>query len=219
MRRTPDASGMVHHRLLLVTAILLTAMAAACTQITPATPAEPAKAADFETALSRLVKNDPQSPETLNARLQYADFLAGESGEGCEQRLEEAQSQLDLVAGSPALDMLLPLAKAQITDGKYRIHLARATCLSRTPLESELRLALVKAKDALLLYRDALDYQSAALMQFNVAAAYQQLGDVDDAILALQTAITHGPGIWLPPGCPRQHALAASVEGRSRRRQ
>jgi hypothetical protein len=39
------------------------------------------------------------------------------------------------------------------------------------------------------LYRDALDYQSTAVMQFNVAATYRQLGDANNALSALETAV------------------------------
>ena len=39
------------------------------------------------------------------------------------------------------------------------------------------------------LYRDAFDYQSAAIMQFDIAAAYQQLNDADDALAALKAAV------------------------------
>jgi tetratricopeptide (TPR) repeat protein len=177
----------IHHCLLLIAATAVVAGATACAQ-TPA-PNEQVKATDFEAAISRLQKNDPQSPETLNARLEYADFLLGQTGDDCQQRSAAAQAQLDIVAARPAIGIVLPLAPAQIADGEYKIHLARATCGGQPPLKSELQQALEAAQRAAELHRDALDYQSAAIMQFNVAATDQQLGDVNAAVSALGAAV------------------------------
>ena len=75
-------------------------------------PAAPAKAADFETAIVRFQQEDPQSPQMLNARLDYADFLSDAARPDCEQKLTAAQSQLDMVAARPAIVALLPLVPA-----------------------------------------------------------------------------------------------------------
>jgi hypothetical protein len=175
----------VLHRLFFVAASVMTVVA--CAPVSAAPPAGPAKAADFETAIVRFQQEDPQSPQMLNTRLDYADFLSDAAGPDCEQKLTAAQSQLDMVSARPAIDVLLPLAPARIADGEYRIHLARATCGSAAPLE--LQHALEAAQRAIGLYRDAFDYQSAAVMQFNVAATYQQLNDADHALAALEAAI------------------------------
>ncbi len=185
---------MVDHRLLLIAAAALVAGAAACAPMSTAAPTGPTKAADFEAAISRLQEDDPQSPETLDARLGYADYLSEPAGTGCQQQLAAAQSQLDIVAARPAMDVLLPLGPARIAGDEYKIHLARATCGGgqtppKPPLKSELQQALEAAQRAVALYRDALDYQSAAIMQFNVAATYQQLQDVNGALAALEAAI------------------------------
>ena len=161
---------------------------ASCAPV-PALTATPTKAVDFEAAISRFAANGPQSPPTLDARLQYAFFLSGAAGQDCEKQLAAAQSQLDMVAARPGIDVILPRAAARLADGEYRIHLARATCGSQTPLKNELQQALEAAQHAVALYRDALDYQSAALMQFDVAANYQQLDDADGALAALEAAI------------------------------
>lgn len=179
---------MFHRRLALI-AVAALAAAAACAPMTPAALDKLTSDADCETAIAPLARDDPRSPATLNARLAYADFLSGEDGAGCEQRLTLAQSQLDLVAARPGIDLVLPLAPARIAEDEYKIHLARAACGSQTPLASELQLALAKAKEATERDREALDYQSAAVMQFNVAALYQQLNDADDALAALEAAI------------------------------
>ena len=177
---------MIHHRPLLPAAVAMVAAAAACAPL----PGPLTKAADFEAAISRLQQDDPQSPDALNLHLAYASFLSDAAGPGCEQQLAAAQSELDIVAGRPAFDVILPLARARIADGEYRIHLARAACTGgQTPSKSELQQALEAAQHAVTLYRDGLDYPSAAVMQFNVAAAYQQLNDADDALAALEAAI------------------------------
>src|SRR5580704_6868225 len=91
-----DGMGMVDRLLLIAAAV---AAVAACAPIsTSATPAAQVKAADFETAISRLEADSPLSPEVLNIRLDYADFLSDAAGGDCQQRLTTAQSQLDVVA-------------------------------------------------------------------------------------------------------------------------
>src|SRR5665213_2220730 len=113
---------MVHHRLLLIAAAATVAGAAACAPMPRgATPNEEIKAADFEAAISRLEQHDPQSPEALNARLDYADFLSQSAQGDCRQRLDAAQSQLDIVAGRPAINVLLPLGPARMANGEYKI--------------------------------------------------------------------------------------------------
>lgn len=156
----------------------------------PATPDKEIGAADFEASISRFEARDPQSPEALNARLQYADFLSQSAIGNCQTRLDAGQAQLDALVARPALYVLLPLGPAQLESGSYRIHTARAACGSDPSRhEGELQQALEAAQNAVDLYRDALDYQSAAIMQFNVAATYHELGDVNDAVSALEATI------------------------------
>lgn len=148
------------------------------------------KATDFESVISHLEEHDPQSPEALDARLEYADFLTQPAESDCHQRLINAQSQLDTVAARPAVNVVLPLGPARIADGEYRIHLAQATCGGDYPaLKSELQKALEAAQNAVVLYRNALDYPSTTIMQFNVAVTYHLLGDTDAALSALESAI------------------------------
>ncbi len=149
-------------------------------------------AADFEAAIARLEQRDPQAPEALNARLQYAGFLTDSAtdakGADCHTRLDAAQAQLDAVVARHAALVLLPLGPAQLQGGAYNIHAARADCdaASRT---DELNKALDAARGAARAYRDGLDYRSATIMQFNIAATLHALGDNDAAITALQTVI------------------------------
>ena len=185
MPSSGNFASMIHRRLLLPAATML-AMAA-CAPLSAAAPLT--KAADFEAAISQSQQNDPQSPDTLNLHLAYANFLSGAAGPGCTQQLAQAQAELDIVTGKPAFDVMLPLAPARIADSEYKIHIARAACGSQTPVRSELQQALEAGQRATQLYRDGLDYPSAAVMQFNVAAAYQQLDDADHALAALQAAI------------------------------
>jgi tetratricopeptide (TPR) repeat protein len=156
-----------------------------------AAPAQPA-ASDYEAAIARLEQPDPQAPEALNARLQYADFLADATTDAnrgdCHARLDAAQAQLDTVAARPAIGVLLPLGPAKLASTAYKIHAARADCVTIQRTD-ELNKALDAARDAARLYRDGLDYQSAAIMQFNVAATLNALGDNQAAITALQTVI------------------------------
>src|SRR6185437_5970781 len=148
-------------------------LAAACATKPP--PA-PVGATDFETTIARLEKLDPQSPEALNARLEYADFLSdtppapntpsknsGNSGGGdCRKRLDAAQTQFDVLAARPAVRVLLQLGPARLANTAYKIHAARADC-DPANRQSELRQALDAARNGVTLYREAMDYQSAAV--------------------------------------------------------
>lgn len=157
------------------------------TEVSPSD--EPDKQA-LVTAIDALNAVDPQSPETLNARLQYADFLAKAESEDCRTRLDTAQSQLDLVRASPAVSLALPWGAARQADIDYQIHFARADCGSSAAVrEQELRAALDSARRAVDLYRDALDAVSMATMQFNTSLVYRSLGDNDAAVAALQATL------------------------------
>lgn len=141
-------------------------------------------------AVTRLAKADPESPETLQARLEYAGSLVQQGDADCRQHLDEAQAQLNVLAISPALSIVLPLGPARLADIEYRVHEARASC-SGDPAthESELRAALAAAQRDVRLYREALDYASMAIMQFNVGVTERQLGRRDAAVAAVQSAI------------------------------
>jgi hypothetical protein len=140
-------------------------------------------------AIERFNASDPQSPDTLNARLAYAAFLArGDAGD-CRARLDGAQTQLDLVKANPALDAVLPAGLARATDVDYQIHSARAACGAAALRDAELRAALESAQRAVELYRGAFDAVSMVTMQFNSSVAYHDLGDSAAALSALQETI------------------------------
>jgi tetratricopeptide (TPR) repeat protein len=166
--------------------------AVACAPLpSPASPApdEDLQAADFDAAMGRLSAQYPQSPEALNARLEYADFLLASAGDNC-QRPAAAQAQLDSLTAEPALVILLPLSSARVADDEYKIHAARADCGNDpSTRKKELEQALAAAEQAMSLYSEGLDYQSAAIMQYNVAVTRHELGDSDQALAALEAAI------------------------------
>jgi tetratricopeptide (TPR) repeat protein len=146
-------------------------------------------AREIAAAIERFNASDPQSPDTLNARLAYAGFLArGEAGD-CRTRLDSAQSQLDLVKANPALDAVLPAGLARAANVDYQIHAARAACGAGELRDAELRAALESAQRAVVLYRGAFDAVSMVTMQFNSSVAYHDLGDSAAAVSALQEAI------------------------------
>ena len=144
---------------------------------------------DLESAIAALDKIDPSAPAALAARLEYADVLAGSAGGDCRQRLDRAQSILDGVGANPAFVVAFPGGRAREENTEYRIHLARASCGGPPSRDSELREALGAAQRAVELYRDALDYQSAAISQFNAASTHRLLGDNDLSYAALEIAI------------------------------
>ncbi len=152
-------------------------------------PAYAADSKEFAAAIERFSASDPQSPETLNARLAYAAVLVRGDAADCRTRLDDAQSQLELVKANPVLDAVLPAGLARATDLDYQIHSARAVCASAEMRDAELRAALASAQRAVELYRDAYDAVSMVTMQFNASVAYHDLGESAAAIAALQEAI------------------------------
>lgn len=147
-------------------------------------------AAEFANAVDRLNVIDPQSPETLNARLAYADFLAKLEGADCSTHLKRAQDQLDAAKASPALGVVLPAGLARVADVEYQLHVARAACDGSADMrDHELLAALDSAKRAVDLYRDAFDAVAMVTMQFNTSMAYHNLGREGACIAALQATI------------------------------
>jgi hypothetical protein len=90
----------------------------------------------------------------------------------------------------PILDVVLPNGRARVTDIQYRVKLARASCGAQpAERESDLREALAAAEHAVDLYSDVLDYQSMAVMQFNVAATQRLLGENDASVASLESVL------------------------------
>ena len=140
--------------------------------------------------MDRLDSDDPRSPQTLSARLDYARFLVDGPGDACGKRLDDAQAQLDQVNTGSALELTLPMGVARATDMDYRIHLGRADCSQdAASRERELHSGLDAAQRAVALYRDAFDYASMATLQFNVGQVHRRLQEDAAAATALETAI------------------------------
>jgi hypothetical protein len=95
------------------------------------------------------------------------------------------QEQLGSVEANPKTRVMFPDGWARATNLEYRLYLARATCGSETDRETQLRIALAAARRAVELYRNALDYRSMVLMQFDVATVLHQLGENAGALSAL----------------------------------
>jgi hypothetical protein len=156
----------------------------------PAAGADDSLSGTVEDTIAALERADPGSPAALHDRLEYAQLLVSDTDVDCHKRLDSAQSQLDTVAGNPAVSVVLPTGTARLTDLRYQVHLARASCgAGPSERESELRAALADAQHAVDLYRDALDYQSSAVMQFDVGVTQRMLGDDVAAVAALEAAI------------------------------
>ncbi len=132
----------------------------------------------------------PDTPGTVGARLAYAQSQAEAEGGDCAQRLAAAQAQRDLAAASPLVDLVVPAGRARLASIDYRLHLGRAYCGNHAaPRQEELRAALDAAQSAVSLFRQGYDYQSMAVMQYDVASTYRLLGDRDQAIATLTSAL------------------------------
>jgi hypothetical protein len=146
-------------------------------------------AKQFTDAIDSSNAQDPQSPDTLNTRLGFADFLAKSEGGDCHMRLENAQNQLETARASQA-GIALPFALAREAAVDYQIHVGRASCdSSAVSRDQELRAAVESARYAVDLYRDEFDAVSMVTMQFNVGVTDHELGEDTAAVAALQTAI------------------------------
>lgn len=158
--------------------------------------AEPTASSDdesaklFTAAIDSFNALDPQSPDTLNTRLAYANFLIRLQSRDCRARLDDAQAQLDAVRANPALAVVLPSGLARVADVEYQLHSARASCGAGTAVrDQELHAALESAQRAVNLYRDEFDSVSMVTMQFNVSVAYHDLGDAPAAEAALRATL------------------------------
>src|ERR1700744_28342 len=95
------------------TALLAVILGAASSPVPAADPSELAAAdepasSEFIAAIAKSNALDPQSPETINTRLGYADFLAKAADGNCRTRLDHAQEQLELARNSPVIGIALP---------------------------------------------------------------------------------------------------------------
>jgi len=155
-----------------------------------APPDDDTSAKQFAAAIVSFNALDPQSPDTLNTRLAYANFLTKLEGGDCRAHLDEAQAQLDAAQANRAFAVVLPSALARVADVEYQLHSARASCGAGAAVrDQELHAALESAQRAVDLYRDAFDAVSMVTMQFNVSVAYHNLSDAAAAAAALQTTL------------------------------
>ncbi len=158
----------------------------------PDTPEEPAyspEAKDFQAAIASAARADPNSPAVLNAQLDYAQFLLSGTPDTCLKRLEQAQEQLGSVAANPKSQVMFPDGWASVADVEYRLHLARSACVDAAERANELRVAVAAARRAVEFYRNAFDYHSMVIMQFDVSTTLHQLGENAPALQALETAL------------------------------
>ena len=147
-------------------------------------------AKQFAAAIESSSALDAQSPDTLNTRLAYANFLTKLESGDCRAHLDEAQNQLDAAKVNRELAIVLPAGLARIAHVEYQLHSARASCgASPAVRDQELHAALQAAQHAVELYRDEFDAVSMVTMQFNVSIAYHNLGDTAAAAAALRTTL------------------------------
>jgi hypothetical protein len=132
----------------------------------------------------------PDAPAQLTSRLEDVEALIEGTPESCRQRLDDAQSHLDSVNANPAVQVMFAHGWARTADDAYRIHHARASCLTDPAGRTrELTAASLAARQAVQQYRDVFDYRSMVIEQFNIAASERALGMDAAASAALQIAI------------------------------
>ena len=174
-------------------AIVLILSLAACTSRPPVAVQESGASAPEKSpdeAFGDLQRGDPGSPVALSDHLEYADQVLSGRDADCQKRLSTAQSEIDVASADPSFNVVLPLGKARLADLQYRIHAARASCKAEAAQRaSELQQALAAAQQAVDSYRDALDYESMTVAQFNVAVTQRLLGDNAGSLASLEAAV------------------------------
>ena len=171
----------------------------------------PAAGADFGATIASLDRVDPNSPQALEAHLEYADFLLEQGTGPCGQRLDLAQSQADVVARNPGAKVVFPGGWSRVADLQYRIHRERAVCDTDPLVQAhELQAAVQSAQQAVQTYREEFDYASMAVAQFNVAATYHAAAEDTAAIAALETAIKMDREFGLPADAQDNYGLLLS---------
>lgn len=144
---------------------------------------------EFAKAIARIESSDPNSPAELSVRLSYAEFLLSTDEGPCQQRIDNAQKELDRVEANPQAGVMFPDGWSRTAAMEYSLHLARADCAGDSGGPTELRAAVTAARRAVQLYTDTFDYPTAATMQFNVAVLLNRLGDSSAAITALESTL------------------------------
>ncbi|MGH8260564.1 MAG: hypothetical protein ACREUG_12870 [Steroidobacteraceae bacterium] len=160
---------------------------AACVALVACSCSTPTR--QFATAIARIRRADPASPAVLSARLTYVELLLNESSSPCAPRLERARAELRTVVASLEARALFRDGWARTADLEYRLHRARASCGPAAARQYELWAAVDAARSAVGRFRDAFDYRSMVILQFDVATALRQLGETAAAIAALRSAI------------------------------
>lgn len=156
---------------------------------TGVSPRDEVIAKQFADAIDSGSAHGARSPDILNTRLGFAEFLAKSEGGDCHARLDTAQDQLDIARASQA-GSALPFALAREAAVDYQIRVGRASCGNSADMrDQELRAAVEFARHAVDLYRDEFDAVSMVTMEFNIGVTYHELGEYTAAVAALQTAI------------------------------
>lgn len=144
----------------------------------------------FEQVISGMAKVDQKHPDFLNANLDYVLLLTRAADGDCRERLINAQAMYDTVRNTPVVSLVLAAGAGRIPFAGYSIEMARYRCLADAEQKHAALLAAQKlARDAVEGYRAAFYYDSMAVMQYNVAQSYLDLGDKAQAIKELQGAI------------------------------
>jgi hypothetical protein len=165
-------------------------MLCAGAQAQNAAPTFAEQAKRFEEVISGMAKVDQKHPDFLNANLDYVLLLTRAAEGDCRERLISAQSMYDTVRNTSVAPLVLAAAAGRIPFAGYSIEMARYRCLADPDQKHEALVAAQKlARDAVEGYRTAFYYDSMAVMQYNVAQSYVDLGDKAQAIKELETAI------------------------------
>lgn len=198
--------------LLLCTAA--TILVCSCATPTRRAPTGAPQASDFEATLARIRQTDAASPALLNARLVYGEFLLSAARGPCAQRLVLAQEQLGSVEASAEVRVMFPRGWARAADLEYRLHIERAACGSKTDRRDDLLAAAAAARRAVALYRQAFDYRSMVIMQFDAGVTLRRLGDDTAALAALKAALAMDREYGFEDDARQNYQLLLTWEGR-----
>ena len=146
---------------------------------------------EYRERIAALEAIDPQQPQALDARIDYARLLHGASIADCLPELQTAELVLAPVLNAdPSATLAWPDGPANAMSLLQTIRNTQGQCAedeagSRAAFES----AIATGQRAVEMLRDNWDFEEMAIAQFNIAFARHELGDLEGALRDLEQVL------------------------------
>lgn len=156
-----------------------------------AEPSFEARSALLERQIAELAAVDPMQPATLEARIDYARLLHEAAKEDCAPHLDAAERQLAPILGA-GREQLLAWADGpgDALSLQQTIQNTRGQCAEdEAAARAAFQAAIATGRRAVEALRENWDYEEMAIVQFNIAYARRELGDLEGALQSLEQVI------------------------------